>query len=516
MSNLLKDTLVPFEDASTEKERRELMRAAGIKVGLFGRVRPDTADTTIPGPWQRIMAGPRGRWAGRSAWATKVRPHAETTAPLRGLYPWLASQPLPAMGALIGRDRMSGGLFHYDPWELRRNKVISNTGMFITGVIGSGKSSVGKSICLRDLDYGRPFVVPCDIRGEWVPIVEAVDGRVLKLGPGMPDRINALAMPALPDGDITPDQWWLTVRTHWEELLAALIETLFRGTRKLTTVETTAISLAITESARYEGDLDRVRPIHLQLIVDKLLDPSEQMSTDLRMHPRQTLEALRDCGLALQQLTKGSLQGLVDDPSGKAISTDDHATVVDISRVQTSDAAIALVMACTQSAAELAWAHRTQQVNTVYDEYWRLTVFSSLVRRLDAGQRISRKTGGRTITLSHRHTDAHRGDEAARQAAVDLMANQSTHVYYRQSKGTELNIPGVEPLSEVMARKLSVLKQGEAVWMLDSTPYLVNHLLAPAGYGELELVETDQAMEDKYRSLATKDPAALYGAEEAA
>ena len=101
----------------------------------------------------------------------------------------------------------------------------------------------------------------------------------------MPHRLNALAMPSKPES-LSSEQWWLTVRTHWEELIVALIETVLRGNRDLTPVETTAIEVAITEATRYReasGNLQRLAPIHPQLIVDLLLQPTPRMAEETRM-----------------------------------------------------------------------------------------------------------------------------------------------------------------------------------------------------------------------------------------
>ena len=189
---------------------------------------------------------------------------------------------------------------------------------------------------------------------------------------------------------------------------------MLRGSRDLTPTETTAIEVAITEATRYSeasGNLDRLAPIHLHLIVDLLLNPTPTMATETHMRIADLADLLRESGLALRKLTRGSLQGLVDAPEANQLDPRSPATVVDISRVQTSDASIALVMACTQAATELAWAHSVGQRWHVYDEFWRIATFGKLVARLDGGRRISRKTGAADMIVSHRGTDSMRGDE---------------------------------------------------------------------------------------------------------
>jgi hypothetical protein len=279
-----------------------------------------------------------------------------------------------------------------------------------------------------------------------------------------------------------------------------LIETVLRSSRDLTPTETTAIEVAITEATRYSdasGNLDRLAPIHLHLIVDLLLNPTPTMATETRMTVVDLADLLRESGLALRKLTHGSLQGLVDAPEANQLDPRSPATVVDISRVQTSDASIALVMACTQAATELAWAHSVGQRWHVYDEFWRIATFGKLVARLDGGRRISRKTGAADMIVSHRGTDGMRGDEQAQRAAKDLMDNCATKVTYRQ-RGDAVTAAGTG-LPDMAAMLLPTLTRGRAVWMLEEQPYVVQHLLAPGGLESF--VETDQAMEDDYRTL---------------
>lgn len=494
---------IPWQDAATSAEQEALRIAAGEHPGKAAKSRVGGAFLN------RILAGPPGEQSGRTMWPIKPGRHTETTEALRGLYFWLTSRPLPQIGPVMGRDIYAGGLFCVDLWRLRSLGLVGDTGMAITGVIGSGKSSCAKTFALRNLVFGRPFIVPADIRGEWVPVVEAVGGDVIQLGPGMPRRLNALAMPKRPP-QTSEAEWWLTVRTHWEDLLVALVETLRRSGTRLDEVETTGIEVALDDACQVSsggGNIDRARPISLHHIVELLLAPTEGMAREMHMSQPELTGVLRNVGLALRKLTRGSLQGLVDSEGENPLDLDKPATVIDISRVQTSDAAIALVMSCTQAVTELTWMSRPgSQSLHIYDEFWRLAVFGALVNRLDAGQRISRKTGAGTVLITHRHNDHARGDDAARRAGENLLQNVSTHVYYRQRRDT-LEASGAP---ENVRHLLPKLQTGQAVWLMDERPYVVNHLLAPASTGEPKLIETDQAMQDENRSLAHKKEDSLW------
>lgn len=512
------DPRVPIEEIVDRQMQRQLR-------AVYGDERTVREDHGVPGwsrPLARMAAGPKGQYPGAVPWEIRVPKHFESTAATRGLYPWLAGRPLPQRGPIFGRELISGGLWCLDPWEQRKLGRVGDAGVFISGVIGSGKSSAGKSLVLRHGGFGRPFVVPADIRGEWVPVAEAVDGLVLQLGPGMPHRLNALAMPTKPP-TITDEVWWPIVRSHWQELLKALAETILPNQRQLGPIETTGIELALTEATGYgaaRGDLSRVRPISLHPIVRLLRDPTESMAQEVGMSVTELRDALRDVGLALRVLTDGSMQGMVDsDQAGNLIDPTRSATVVDISRVQSSDAAIALIMACTQSVMELAFIHQVQQWWTVYDELWRLARFAPLLTRLNSGQRRSRSSGAGTLLISHRVTDSLMGGEEAQRAMLDLITDCATKIIYRQRADAVEATLKMVPMTDMVAAQLPTLSRGRAVHVVDGDPYLVDHLLPPRQPGrpgvdrpldEWDVIETDQVLSDEYRTLAGRTDADMF------
>lgn len=507
---------VPVDELADPKLRKRLEREDK---------RRQEKDRALPAGlrWAgRLGAGQKGRYPGRVPWEARIPKHYDSTAAIRGLYPWLSGAPLPQRGPIMGRELISGGLWCQDPWEQRKLGRVGDAGVLISGVIGSAKSSYGKSLVMRHNGFGRPFVAPADIRGEWVPVARAVDGLVLQVGPGMPHRLNALAMPTKPDS-MPEDMWWLVVRSHWQELLKALAETILPGQRELDPVETTAIELALTEATGWRsvgGNFARLRPISLHPIVDLLRNPSQDMADEIGMDRSLLQDQLRHLGLALRILTAGSMQGMVDsaDP-GNLIDPTRSATVVDISRVQSSDAAIALIMACTQSVMELAFIHRVQQWWVVYDELWRLARFAPLLRRLNGGQRRSRSSGAGTLLITHRVTDSMLGGEEAQRAMLDLISDCATKIIYRQRADAIEATLKMVPMTDMVAGLLPTLSRGRAVHVVDGDPYLVDHLLPPRQPGlpgvdreltEWDVIETDQVLSDGYRTLAGRDEDDLY------
>lgn len=499
--------LVRPDDALTPQRREELRR----------ELHPDrVGQLEAASGWPQWLphpgVGPKGRNGGRIPYPLRMPTHTETSRSLCGLYPWLAGVGLPQVGPLMGRDRFSRQRFCFDPWELYRLKLLEDAGIVQTGAIGTGKTSLIKSLIIRSLAFGHSFAVPADIRGEWVELCEKVGGLVLRLGPGMHDRLNCLAMPTKPL-DIPNDQWWMTVRTHWEELLGSLVRTLLPGQRELLPFEATAIETALTTASGWDrtgGDVDRLQPLSLGRVVAQLRDPDEAMATVIGM-PRDLLQdQLRDVHLTLRRLTEGSLSGLVDDERPDNQLNPTVPAVVDLSRVQASDAAIALVMACTQSAIELSAAHRTARRWQVYDEAWRLMRFPALISRINSGQRLSRKNGSATVLITHRITDLELGGAEARGYAMDLLGDCSTRIVYRQRADAMDATARLLDLTDAQAEFLPQLQQGCGLWQIRNEPYLIDHLV-PRPSAEWDLINSDAGMlTDEYASLAGISEAQLF------
>ncbi len=484
--------MVPDRDAADGAQRRGMRATAAAN---------RAATPVLPATIANLLAGQRGRWPGRIAWPVSVPPHWESTAAVRGLYPWLVGRPQPIAGPVWGRDVISGALWSVDPWDGRRRGVVDDSGVLITGVIGSGKSSGAKSLAMRHTEFGRPIVVPGDIRGEWVPVARAVGGRVLRLGPGMSDRLNILAMPPRPPA-VDETAWWQVVASHWHQLLISQIQTLMPSGRQLEPEERTGLELALAAAAGMgRGGTGRPRPISLHPVVELLAEPTADMAAEMRMPPAELRAMLRKVALTLRELTWGPLAGLLDSTEqNNQIDPRAMATVVDLSGVQASDTALALVLSCTQSVLELAMAHRVRQWWQIYDELWRLMRFPALLRRLNAGQRTSRRSGAGVVLITHRMSDGRLGGQEGREALSDLISDCSTKILYRQRADALAATREFVPINDVLARRLPQLPRGRAIHLVGDTAYLVDHIVPRPG-PEWDVIETDQALRDEYRTL---------------
>jgi hypothetical protein len=152
--------------------RRQLRRArhASVRSGAD----PDIlrGKPTRGRPDDRLLlprSGERGPAALRCYLPFRTRAHRATTAVLAFAYPFLAEAGLDAAGVLIGRDTYSGGSFVYDPWMLYRAGTLINPNVLLAGVIGTGKSSLAKSLVTRSISFGKRVYVPGDSKGSGAP-----------------------------------------------------------------------------------------------------------------------------------------------------------------------------------------------------------------------------------------------------------------------------------------------------------------------------------------------------------
>lgn len=137
---------------------------------------------------------PRGGEAGAAALRSyrgfRVPAHQDTSAALRGAYPFLAEGGLGSRGVFIGQDMCSSGSFVYDPWVVYQRGVITAPNLVLAGIVGSGESSLAKSLYTRSIPFGRRVYVPGDPKGEHTAVAEAVGGKAIVLGHGLRNRLN--------------------------------------------------------------------------------------------------------------------------------------------------------------------------------------------------------------------------------------------------------------------------------------------------------------------------------------
>ncbi len=426
-------------------------------------------------------AGEPGQAALRTPGRFRLPRHQDTSATLAGAYPFVAEGGLGSEGVFVGQDLYSGGSFVYDPWVLYARGLITAPNLVLAGIVGSGKSSLAKSLYTRSLPFGRRVYVPGDPKGEHTAVAEAVGGRAIVLGHGLNTRLNPLDEGHRPGG-LTDEQWATTVASRRRDLIGALAETVLA--RPLTPLEHTAIDLALTAVVR-ENDV----PI-LPMVVDHILNP-----TDTSDDERRIAEDGRLVGHALRRLVAGDLAGLFDGPSTVAFDPDLPMISLDLSRVTENSTLISVLMTCSSAWMESALLDPNGgQRWVVYDEAWRLMSHPALLKRMDAHWRLARHYGIANMLIFHKLTDLDNvGDQgsAMRSLATSLLANAETRIVYRQESDQLGPTAKALGLTGTEQKVLPALGVGQGLWRIKERSFVCQHQLHPA---ELALFDTSSRL----------------------
>ena len=426
-------------------------------------------------------AGEPGPAALRTPGRLRLPRHQDTSATLGGAYPFLAEGGLGSDGVFVGQDLYSGSSFVYDPWVLYQRGLITAPNIVLAGIVGSGKSALAKSLYTRSITFGRRVYVPGDPKGEHTAVAEAVGGKAIALGHGMPNRLNPLDEGHRPSG-LDDAQWLGQVTSRRRELVGALTETVLD--RRLTPLEHTAIDVALVGAVRSSEV-----PV-LPMVVDRLLAPDKADDPDGRL-----TEDGRLAGHALRRLVAGDLAGLFDGPSTVRFDPTLPMVSLDLSRVTENAMLVSVLMTCASAWMESALLDPNGgQRWVVYDEAWRLMSHPALLRRMDAHWRLARHYGIANMLIFHKLSDLDNvGDQGSvmRALASSLLANAETRVVYRQefdqlgTTATALGLTGTEQ------SLLPTLGTGQGLWRIKDRSFVVQHQLHPA---ELELFDTTARM----------------------
>jgi hypothetical protein len=426
-------------------------------------------------------AGESGPAALRTPGRLRLRRHQDTSATLAGAYPFLAEGGLGSEGVFVGQDLYSGSSFVYDPWVLYARGLITAPNLVLAGIVGSGKSSLAKSLYTRSIPFGRRVYVPGDPKGEHTPVAEAVGGKAIALGHGMPNRLNPLDEGHRPSG-LDDVQWASQVTSRRRDLIGALAETVLD--RRLTPLEHTAVDLALDRTV-HSTDV----PV-LPMVVDHLLAPDRSDDHDGRL-----TEDGRLVGHAMRRLVAGDLAGLFDGPSTVSFDPSLPMISLDLSRVAENATLISVLMTCASAWMESALMDPSGgQRWVVYDEAWRLMSHPALLRRMDAHWRLARHYGIANMLIFHKLSDLDNvGDQgsAMRALASSLLANAETRIVYRQESDQLGPTSAALGLTGTEQALIPTLGTGQGLWRIKHRSFVVQHQMHPA---ELALFDTTGRM----------------------
>ena len=139
--------------------------------------------------------GPRGwtmRGGGASSYVEAAPEWRGTSVQVCGLWPFIAGSGTPMVGVPIGRHLFTHATVCSDPvsW-FTRAKLISNPGVVVLGLTGRGKSSLVRRMATGLAAYGVLPVVFGDTKPDYVDLIRALGGSIVRLGRGE-GKLNVL------------------------------------------------------------------------------------------------------------------------------------------------------------------------------------------------------------------------------------------------------------------------------------------------------------------------------------
>lgn len=163
--------------------RRLLARSLAKRTA--DRPASSAADRKEPETQAGALPVQAGSMRGLASYAPPIPWHMATISESRLLNPLGVSGWTALDGPIIGRSVMNGNVWRYDAWSPYRYDKTSVNGLII-GMMGSGKSTVLKVMCLRETlpPWNRHVLVEGDPKGEWAPVARAVGGDVIEVGGG--------------------------------------------------------------------------------------------------------------------------------------------------------------------------------------------------------------------------------------------------------------------------------------------------------------------------------------------
>ena len=370
------------------------------------------APPTPPRPGSR---GWPGRGGGSSAYLQPADEWRATTVQACGLWPFASGTGSPMIGVPLGRNLLSGATLCCDPISWFQDaKLINNPSCFVLGLPAFGKSTLVRRMTLGLAGYGVVPLILGDLKPDYVDLVEALGGQVIRLG-----RARGY-LNVLDPGEATAAAARLT-GTAREELIADA-----RGRRHTMVSALITIVRNAPPDDREETFLDRALqvlderhdaiPVLSDLV--QVLDDAPDIVREVALD-RGNIDRYHDLIENLLVSLKGMQgSGRVGEIFSQQTTTPmrrDVPVVFDVSSIPNTELHLqgAALMACWSAgfgavnvAHALADAGKEPPRNywIVLDEVWR-SLRAGLVDNMDGVTRLNRNEGVGQAMITHTMSD---------------------------------------------------------------------------------------------------------------
>ncbi|MFX4293618.1 type VI secretion protein [Streptomyces bohaiensis] len=429
------------------------------------------------------------------------------TGQAAGLYPFLHSASLPPIGVYMGWDVHTQQAFSAHPSAWVAEGLATNPNVMITGIPGSGKSAHIKALCLRMMALGHRALIAGDLKGEYAGLCEYLGTQPVRLGPGLPGRLNPLdAGPLGETASLSEDERSARiteVRRRRLTLLGSLLALQLR--RPLAPAEEEVLRVALAEVT---GELSgsSAGPVGDPTLPDihrVLTDPTAEMARALRVRDgdlQSTREQMATMRATLGNMIDGHLGGIFDAPTSISLDWDAPIQSIDISSVDKGypDETVAMILTCVSSWAQSATDQPGRPWIVVRDELWRQISSggTAMVAKLDSDLRLSRNTGTTQVMATHRLSDFEGADAAAARVAKHLISSCATRITLAQDTtplAATKEAIGLTDAECALINSWGAAQRGRALWRVDqgTGSYAVQLVLSEL---EARLFHTDERM----------------------
>lgn len=376
---------------------------------LFNPFMPFTNLEPIPS-----ARGERREFGGYAHNVDAGRMYMGTTSEIQGLYPFPAASGARVRGVPFGRHLHTAEPIGLDPAQWLVDGLVTNTGIWIQGQPGVGKSTAAKRLLVGLVAFGFAGIIPGDIKDEYSAIVDEMGGAVFRIGRGL-HSLNPLDLGPL-RGAINSsigsqrNQLLSVSRGRRLDLLESLITII--GGNTLTATERLLLATAVDiadEGHRRAGLPDPTIPD----VVTVLEQGPDQLRRIVCAEGNlEYARAIHEFRNTLALLIEGPIAGMFDRPSSFSADADLPALSLSLSAVEDDgDDVVAAAMLCAW-----AWsagviegqqaAGKRRNVFQIQDELWRaLRAAPGLVEKSDRITRLNRHRGVVSCQSTHSFTD---------------------------------------------------------------------------------------------------------------